>query len=722
MLLTRMHYRRRARPYAFLLKRDPVEASWIRYWALTLLTGFTMEQQFAGSPEDFEPLVKLLELSTEANSCWGDDALRTQRPEVTLRQRVTWLRRLAKATPRPNAEALSRRQQNLRALSAYLGLSRDECWLFELCVFMTSDPALMCLASQIGSLSGNETSRLLAGLLDLPLADVEDAFRPEGLLRTTRLVNIDKENRADPSLSIEVLPGVALLLESETFDATRFLDKFAESSPAATLATTDFPHLTAATKLIKRLLTNTVRTHTHGINILIYGEPGTGKSEYVRALAAELRLESREVRTADDDGDPLEGYPRASAYQLAQQLFRRTQRSLLVFEELEDMFAGLGADTHPLSVVGRRGIGKGWFNRMLEANPVPTIWLSNEVEGLDPAYLRRFSYVMEMPPPPRSVRKRILKRYFGGTPARSEWIDHLAENRLLVPSLIEQSARVAGALNMKRASEFEREAERVLSGTLRAMGHHRPLSAHRNTAAGYNLAYVNTDIELGPVLAALAHGREGRLCLYGPPGTGKTEFARHVAQALDRPLLVKRASDVLSMWWGGTEANIARMFREAEADNAVLLVDEVDSILKDRGTVQHSWESSQVNELLTQMEGFRGIFIASTNVVDHIDSAALRRFDFKVKFDYMTPEQRIAMFETVLRDTGGQHGERSDSQVHNRLKALDTLTPGDFAVALRQASFSRRLLDALQLLEVLEAECAHKTRGRPRAIGFTGTF
>lgn len=105
------------------------------------------------------------------------------------------------------------------------------------------------------------------------------------------------------------------------------------------------------------------------------------------------------------------------------------------------------------------------------------------------------------------------------------------------------------------------------------------------------------------------------------------------------PLSIKRASDLISKWVGDTEKNIARAFHEAEQDGALLLIDEVDSFLQDRRTAQHGWEVSEVNEMLTQMESFPGIFIASTNLMDGLDQASLRRFDLKVKFDFLRSEQ-----------------------------------------------------------------------------------
>ena len=130
---------------------------------------------------------------------------------------------------------------------------------------------------------------------------------------------------------------------------------------------------------------------------------------------------------------------------------------------------------------------------------------------------------------------------------------------------------------------------------------------------------------------------EARLCFYGPPGTGKTAFGHWLARELKKPLMVQRVSDLVSPYVGTTEQNLARAFEKASEEQAVLLLDEVDSFLQDRKKATQSWEVTAVNEMLTQMESYRGLFIASTNLMQGLDQATLRRFDLKVKFDFLRP-------------------------------------------------------------------------------------
>jgi AAA+ superfamily predicted ATPase len=210
------------------------------------------------------------------------------------------------------------------------------------------------------------------------------------------------------------------------------------------------------------------------------------------------------------------------------------------------------------------------------------------------------------------------------------------------------------------------------------------------------------------------HAKSGRMCLYGPPGTGKTAFARWLADQLGIPLLIKRCSDLMASYVGETEQNIARAFREAEQNKALLLIDEVDSFLQDRRGARHSWEVTVVNEMLTQMESFSGIFIASTNLMDNLDQAALRRFDLKVKFNYIKPDQA---WQLLVRQCESMGISSPSDECRSALAQFTVLTPGDFAAVARQHRF-RPMTSAKELIVALKQECALKEDGNRKPIGF----
>jgi SpoVK/Ycf46/Vps4 family AAA+-type ATPase len=168
------------------------------------------------------------------------------------------------------------------------------------------------------------------------------------------------------------------------------------------------------------------------------------------------------------------------------------------------------------------------------------------------------------------------------------------------------------------------------------------------------------------------------------------------------------------MWVGGTEKNISTIFREAQQEKAVLLIDEVDSFLQDRDRSQHSWEITAVNEMLTCMESYDGVFIASTNRLDDLDAASLRRFDLKVKFDALKPEQAWSLLQRYCQMLGIASPNES---FKSQLKRLDMLTPGDFSVLARQHRF-RPITHVEALIDVLQAECAVKKITKSHPIGF----
>ena len=283
------------------------------------------------------------------------------------------------------------------------------------------------------------------------------------------------------------------------------------------------------------------------------------------------------------------------------------------------------------------------------------------------------------------------------------------------PAVVTRAAAVVRAISAE-LNEFGRASafDLLINNTLEAQGHAR-IKRHNASQLPdvYDPQFIHADANLAQVASGLMACKAGRLCLYGPPGTGKVAYARWLAEQMDIPLLVKRASDLMSQWLGQSEKNIAHAFAQAEQDGALLLIDEVDSFLQDRRGAQRSWEVSQVNEMLTQMEAFSGVFIASTNLMEGLDQAALRRFDLKVKFDFLKAEQAQELLWRYCITLGLAAPER---ECLVRLSRLLNVTPGDFAVVVRQGRF-RPVLSAAEFVTALEGECGVK-EGVKVGIGF----
>ncbi|MCG6535358.1 MAG: ATP-binding protein, partial [Syntrophales bacterium LBB04] len=186
---------------------------------------------------------------------------------------------------------------------------------------------------------------------------------------------------------------------------------------------------------------------------------------------------------------------------------------------------------------------------------------------------------------------------------------------------------------------------------------------------------------------------------------------------LDREVLVRRGSDILGPFVGQSESNLAKAFEEAEREDAVLVIDEVDSLLGARANARCSWEVSLVNEFLASMERFHGIMLATTNCLPDLDPASLRRFTWKARFGHLRGEACMALYQATLAPLVGQPVGPEEMAT---LVGMGGLTPGDFAVVRdRLALQGGRKPTHGQYLEALAVELKVKVAasGKP-AIGF----
>lgn len=353
----------------------------------------------------------------------------------------------------------------------------------------------------------------------------------------------------------------------------------------------------------------------------------------------------------------------------------------------------------------------------MQSNTVPTIWMIQSQHPWHPAIAQNCSFFMTLSSINIPARRCLLKSAVADLNVSPNWLKRIAASDYLTLSNLERAARAARTSGLQGKA-----AEALMSDQIAAMQQACGITLEKTAPdyrsdTRYQPEFSNTDQNLDDILQALKRSGEGRLCLYGPPGTGKTGFAYHLGERLKKPVLAKPASQLLGMYVGQSEKNIARAFREASAQNAILLLDEADSLINSREGHRHSWETTQVNELLMQMERFRGILVASTNLLERVDSAAMRRFDFKIRFDYLQPEQAEALFLQTLKE---QRCRQAPEATHlARLKTIQPLSPACFAVASRQACIFGRPLNPDSLLEALQRESSLiEGCSRHRPVGF----
>ena len=477
---------------------------------------------------------------------------------------------------------------------------------------------------------------------------------------------------------------VRRLLALPRFGARRVGDLLLGRPARASLGWSDFEHLGDLRDLAARIVAAAGKlggASRRGANLLFYGAPGTGKSEFAKTLGARVGFSVQFCgETNEANGEPNRR-ERVAALLIANAIGGVARRTIVVVDEADDLFAGLGDDDGS----ERRG-SKVFMNRLLEGAVAPTIWITNDVDRLGPAIVRRMNLALRFPKPTLSVRRTMVAKIARAVDFR---LDESAALELArspaPPALIENAIRSAAQI---RGSVSD--ARVILDAGLRALGRRRAPTAE--APIPFDPALSSADVDLARLADQVARSRSRALsfCFSGPPGTGKSAYARHLAERLDLDVVERRFSDLSSMWLGELEKAIAAAFEEAADLRAFLVLDEVDSLLRDRRAAQQSWEVTQVNEMLTRMERHPCPFACTTNAPELLDAAAARRFLFKVRFLPMTAQQ-----------IGQAYRRAFAAEAPAFVLRLECLTPADFAIVVRKAS----------VLGERESESASKVAG-----------
>lgn len=461
-------------------------------------------------------------------------------------------------------------------------------------------------------------------------------------------------------------------------------------------------------------------------NILLYGAPGAGKTEYAKALIKQAGLKmttyKNELEVSGEDDADAKALSRLNCY-----LSLKKEDSVLVVDEAENVLQTREFSFFGMSLSSSQ---KGTVNKMLETSENKCIFIVNYTTEMDESTLRRFTYSIKFQAMPketlRSIAAEKLKPVNMPAILKNDILDMCGKYKITGAS-VDNVVKAISSLDYQKGKEdkVRKDIKSVLEANSSLLyGKTKMRDAVKKS---YDLSVLNTSVSAAEIIEMLKtaelykkenqneENSEGvRMLFYGLSGTGKTELARYISTVLGKPLLLKRCSDLLGPYVGQTERLIAEAFEEAETTDSILLFDEADSFFADRAGAKQSWERTQVNEFLTQMEEFSGICICTTNLRKIMDPAMQRRFHIITEFKALNEDG----ITTLLKSFFGKY-KFNDGQIQELAK-FNTVTPGDFGSLKNKMRFipQEKLNSEYVVNELLKIQDEKRMNGGGAKIGF----
>lgn len=538
---------------------------------------------------------------------------------------------------------------------------------------------------------------------------VNKCLSPSGNLRKFGLIAVNKRFSAD----LEIAPSVSdFFLMNKDGD---IFDTLVKTKKGISFPLESFPVHEKERELCLSLLKSSMP-----VQILLHGSEGSGKTEFAKALADQAKKKAYFYeRDKKDDEDVF------TTLTLLDSSIASSP-AVLIIDEAEDMLdAGGKWLTNMMS--GSKD-DKARINTFLDQVHTPIIWIVNNTEGIIPSTRRRFTFSVEFTPLKKDKLQEMAEKAVAAlrisTEAKKKAVQ-LAGNWNLTGAAISNMKTTLEELS--KTYKEEKDLIPFIETLFEANG--KLVSGKKRkkniTESCFSIDVLNVSIPASKIVSTvniISNGNEEnrenkqglRILFHGIPGSGKTELARFIAKECGKDLDIRRASDILSAYVGEAEKNIARMFHEAEKSGDILLIDEADSFLYNRGKAVRSWEITQVNEFLTCMEEFKGILICTTNSMPNLDTAVIRRFQVKAEFKAMRQDQTEKLFTAFFPGISVTDD--------NKRKLLEggPYVPGDFSAVSRASDYLCSENESKEdcIVKALIAEASHRQYNK-QPIGFS---
>lgn len=450
------------------------------------------------------------------------------------------------------------------------------------------------------------------------------------------------------------------------------------------------------------------------VQILLHGKAGSGKSQFARSLAKQAGFQLLRAATKEPD----------EYMDLFSSCFLKpTRPTILLFDEADTML-----DTAPqLGYFGSRksNENKGIVNVVLDKNKSPSIWIVNDISQIDISTKRRMAIDIGFGNLSPKVKESYAVSHLKGIELSPQVMGGIIRHAV--------RANVSGATfdyirTLVREMQKEGQPERTmlerayalidanslfLSGSKRQGERPQDIPAYREDVLRTSVPLDLVERVITRYYADPKPSSSMAILLYGPSGTGKSVYARHVAAVTNHPCMLYKVGDLLNKFVGETEGRIRQMFKDAETEKAILVLDEADTFLSDRKEESASWGRSMINQFLASMEEYRGVLFCTTNLRELLDQAMPRRFAYTIEFKPLDKQGIATLWHAYWP------GRELPDQDLACLSAAGTLAPGDFARIQQSVKYlDEDAVTTEYLVGQLQAIASEKGGMTHRRIGF----